>query len=170
MIWFEEVTNRKKISRIFNTYQRTFPEEERRDKNQFLELSENPNVYILNIKNDDDSIGYCIIWQLNDFWFLEHFEVFEDFRNKKYGSEILQNLIEKYENIILESEPETQSEIANRRILFYQRNGFNIIDKSYIQPSYGEGKPTVNLWLLGNFTPKNSAQTIDAIYTIVYEQ
>ena len=76
MIWFEEVTNRKKISKIFNTYQRTFPEEERRDKNQFLALSENPIVYILNAKVEDETVGYCIIWELDDFWFLEHFEVF----------------------------------------------------------------------------------------------
>ena len=32
MVWFEELQNRKKISKIFYRYEKTFPEEERRSK------------------------------------------------------------------------------------------------------------------------------------------
>ena len=46
MIWFEELVNRKRISKIFYVYEKTFPEEERRNKEQFLKLIENPDVYI----------------------------------------------------------------------------------------------------------------------------
>lgn len=168
MIWFEELTNRKKISKIFNIYAETFPEEERRNKEQFLDLSENPNVYIFSIKNDEIAIGYCIFWQLTDFYFLEHFEVFQEFRNQNFGSEILENLKEKFEKIVLESEPEHLNETAKRRISFYKKNGFTVIDETYVQPSYGDGKPSVNLWLLSNFEVEDLDVMKKNIFEIVY--
>ncbi len=169
MIWLEELQNRKKISRIFNTYASTFPENERRDEAQFLELAENPNCYIYNIKKEENAIGYCIIWQLESCYFLEHFEVFEAFRNQKYGSEIVEILKEKFEKLVLETEPEHLSEIAKRRISFYQRNGFEIIEKKYLQPSYGEGKPKALLYLMSNFLPENLQILVEEIYLQVYE-
>ena len=77
MIWFQELQTRKKLSRIFSSYEKTFPADERRDEAQFLALLENPNSLIFIIKNEENSIGYVILWELNDFYFLEHFEVFE---------------------------------------------------------------------------------------------
>ena len=170
MIWFEELQNRKKISRIFSAYESTFPIDERRSKEQFLELAENPDVYILSIKSEEEAVGYMILWKIHDFYFLEHFEVFEEFRNRKYGSLILEELIEKYEKIILESEPSSLSEMASRRIDFYERNSFKILTKDYIQPSYGEGKNSLTLWLLSNSTEFDVEKTIKEIYKIVYQK
>ena len=132
MIWFEELQNRKKISKIFSRYEKTFPENERRDKEQFLDLAEDPDAFVFLIKNEDETIGYSVIWELKDFYFLEHFEVFEEFRNQKFGEQILEALKEKFDKIVLETEPDSLSEIAARRVRFYQRNGFEIINKDYI--------------------------------------
>ena len=169
MIWFEELQNRKKISRIFSVYEKTFPEDERRGKEQFLALSENPDVYIFSIKNDEIAIGYLIFWEISDFYFLEHFEVFEEFRNQKFGSEILTQLQEKYEKIMLEAEPKNQSEMAEKRIRFYEKNGFSILDENYLQPSYGSGKNELPLFLLSNFVPENISEKINLIHEKVYE-
>lgn len=155
MIWFEELQTRKKLSRIFSAYESTFPEDERRDKDQFLSLIENPDCFIFAVKNDDDFVGYLILWKLEDFYFLEHFEVFEEFRNLKLGSQVLQELQEKFGNMILESEPSDWNEMAERRINFYVRNGYSIVSKEYVQPSYGEGKKELKLFLLGNFKVEN---------------
>ena len=168
MIWFEELQNRKKISKIFSRYEKTFPEIERRSKEQFLDLAENPDAYVFFIKNEDETIGYCVIWELSSFYFLEHFEVFEEFRNQKFGEKILESLQEKFEKIILETEPNSLSEIAERRLRFYQRNGFEIVEKNYLQPSYGEGKSSVNLFLMANFLPENLEILVNEIYEIVY--
>ena len=46
MVWFEELQNRKKISKIFYRYEKTFPEEERRSKDQFLDLAVNPSAFV----------------------------------------------------------------------------------------------------------------------------
>lgn len=169
MIWFEELQSRKKLSRIFFVYEKTFPEDERRNKEQFLAFSENYEVYVFGIKNDEKSIGYAVLWKVLDFYFLEHFEVFEEFRNQKFGSEILTELQEKYPKIILESEPETLNETAEKRIRFYERNGFSVIDKNYIQPGYEEAKREVHLYLLGNFIPDDITKTVDFIHKTVYE-
>ncbi len=81
-------------------------------------------------------------------FFLQIFEVFEEFRNQKFGEKILESLQEKFEKLILETEPDSLSEIAERRLRFYERNGFSVIEKNYLQPSYGEGKYAVNLFLM----------------------
>lgn len=170
MFWFEELQTRKKISKIFYAYEKTFPENERRSKEQFLDLAENPNVFVFNAKNEDETIGYVVIWELKDFYFLEHFEVFEQYRNQKFGEKILEALKEKFDKIMLESEPDSLSEIAARRVRFYQRNGFGIIDKDYIQPSYSEGKSSLRLFLMSNFLPENLEQNIENIYEVVYQK
>ena len=99
MVWFEELQNRKKISKIFYRYEKTFPEQERRSKDQFLDLAENPDAFVYSINHEDENIGYCVIWELQEFYFLEHFEVFEEFRNQKFGEKILESLQEKFENL-----------------------------------------------------------------------
>lgn len=169
MVWFEELQNRKKISKIFYRYEKTFPEEERRSKNQFLDLAENPDAFVYSINHEDENIGYCVIWELQGFYFLEHFEVFEEFRNQKFGEKILESLQEKFEKLILETEPDSLSEIAERRLRFYERNGFSVIEKKYLQPSYGEDKYAVNLFLMANFEPENLETLVKEIHEMVYE-
>ena len=105
-----------------------------------------------------------------DFIFIEHFEVFECFRGRSLGSKILNELIKKHSKIILETEPSTLNDIAKRRVKFYQRNHFEILDKNYIQPSYGIGKNSLNLWLMGTFSPENLEKSIHEIYKIVYQK
>ena len=81
MIWFEELQTRKKLSRIFSAYESTFPADERRDEVQFLALLENPDSFIFSVKNDEIHVGYVILWKFEYCHYLEHFEVFEEFRN-----------------------------------------------------------------------------------------
>ena len=96
--------------------------------------------------------------------------MFESFRGKSLGSRIINELIKKHNKIILETEPSTLSDIAKRRVNFYQRNHFEILDKNYIQPSYGIGKNPINLWLMGTFIPKNLEKYIHEIHKIVYQK
>ena len=169
MIWFEELQTRKKLSRIFAAYESTFPEDERRDESQFLALLENPDSFIFSVKNDETHVGYVILWKLENCYYLEHFEVFEEFRNLKLGSQILAELKEKFGNIVLESEPSHLDEMAERRINFYLRNGFSIISEDYIQPSYGPGKNSMNLFLLSNFDVTEVQVIEKELHTKVYQ-
>lgn len=156
------------VKYIYRNYCKTFPENERRSIEQFQTLFENDKVKVFSILNESTFIGYLIIWQLEDFAFLEHFEVFEEFRNHKFGSEILNKLKENHTRIILETETVNYNEVAPRRIKFYQKNGFQEISNTYLQPSYGEGKTSLELLLFANFKPENLERITENIYEVVY--
>jgi len=161
--------NDYRSEKIYRSYTQSFPPEERRDETLFQALFHNPNVKILYVVHQNEEIGYLITWHISDFVFVEHFEVFPEFRSKKYGSAIIQHLQEVYTKVILESEPSFFSEIANRRIGFYQRNGFIIIDETYIQPSLGPGKSPVQLFLMSNFQPESVEKLVEDILRVVYD-
>lgn len=157
-----------RVQQIFNSYSTTFPEDERREWSQFVKLFDHPNVKVISVLNNSENMGYLIVWDLKNHVFVEHFEVFSEFRNQKLGSHITDYLFKNYPRIILEIEPEHLDDNAKRRFSFYQRNGFNLIDEMYVQPSYGEGKNSLKLWLLANYTPENLEEVKDEIYDIVY--
>ncbi len=153
---------------IYNSYCSTFPIDERRSEPQYRLLFSNPKVKVLTILNGLDNIGYMIVWELTDFVFIEHFEIFSEFRSLKYGSEIIAHLFKNYSHIVLEAEPEQQDNDAIRRISFYRNNGFSVIDENYIQPCYEYGKNTLNLWLMANWQPEKTDWIKEEIYDVVY--
>lgn len=157
-----------RVQEIYTSYTTTFPVDEQRDKEQFAGLFSNPKVRFMSVVHESEAVGYLILWELSSFVFVEHFEVFEAFRSKKLGSHIMAHLLETYPRIILEIEPEDLGEDAKRRHSFYQRNGFSLVDSTYIQPSYGEGKQSLHLWLLANYSPENIEDLKSEICDTVY--
>ncbi|QWT84276.1 MULTISPECIES: GNAT family N-acetyltransferase [unclassified Chryseobacterium] len=157
-----------RVQEIYTSYSTTFPVDEQRDKDQFDSLFSNPYVELMSVIHESEAIGYLILWKLSSFVFVEHFEVFEAFRSKKLGSHIMNHLSDNYPQIILEIEPAELSEDASRRYSFYQRNNFSLIDTNHVQPSYGEGKKSLNLWLLANYTPENVEEAKKEIHKIIY--
>ncbi|MBV8326105.1 N-acetyltransferase [Chryseobacterium sp.] len=167
---FVAITNAgdNRVQEIYNSYTSTFPVDEQRDKEQFMGLLLNPQTKIMSVVHENQAIGYLIVWELSSFVFVEHFEVFEIFRSKKLGSHIIGHLLESYPNIILEIEPADLGGDAERRYSFYQRNHFKVIDTTHVQPSYGEGKQSLNLWLLANYSPENVEELKNEICDTVY--
>jgi hypothetical protein len=157
-----------RVQEIYNSYSTTFPEDERRDWIPFINLFSHPNVKVISVLHESQNIGYLIIWELSHFVFVEHFEVFAEFRSQKLGSYITGYLFENYPRIILEIEPDHLGDDAKRRYAFYQKNNFRLIDEMYVQPSYGEGKNSLKLWLLANYSPENVKEIKEEIYDIVY--
>ena len=129
-----------RIQEIYDSYASSFPEDERRDWYKFVRLFEHPHVKVISVLCETKNVGYLILWELSSFIFVEHFEVFSQFRNQKFGSHITDYLFKNHPKIILEIEPQHLNENSQRRFSFYKRNGFHLIDEMYIQPSYGEGK------------------------------
>lgn len=157
-----------RVQEIYTSYTTTFPADEQRDQKYFLGLFTNPHVKFMSLIHESEEVGYLILWELSSFVFVEHFEVFERFRSKKLGSTIMNHLSESYPKIILEIEPADSGEDASRRYSFYQRNNFSLIDTTHVQPSYGEGKKSLNLWLLANYTPENLEEAKREILDIIY--
>lgn len=162
--------NTQEIYQIYNSYISSFPEDERRNELQFQNLFNNDKVDVFYITKNEIGIGYIILWNLSDFVFLEHFEIFQEFRNQGLGGLILEHLTKKKSKIILEAEPEFQDKTAERRVAFYLRNNFKIMDKNYIQPPYSPDKKALNLWLFSNFEITNISDIIYEIHNIIYQQ
>lgn len=148
MIWLEEITNRKLLSRIYYRYEKAFPKAERRDKEDFLNLLDCADVAIFSVKTEITEVGYVVVWDLEGFTFIEHLEIYPEYRNSGLGVKVLNWLKSRHTGLVLESEPGDLNDISSRRIGFYKRNDFIIKSKNYLQPSYHLGEDEVPMWLL----------------------
>lgn len=162
------IEDKEELQKIYDSYCLAFPEEERRNEQQFLELFTNDLCSIFLIEYHQEKVGYFISWNLTKGLFLEHLEIFPDYRGKKIGAAFLQKISENNETIILESEPESYGEIAKKRLEFYKRNGFIILDFDYIQPAYESSKSSISLNLLATKPFENTSDLIREIHKKVY--
>ena len=79
-------------------------------------------------------------WEIEDFLYIEHFAVKEEFRNGGYGGELLDKLLEeKGRPMVLEVEV-PEDEMTIRRIGFYERHGLVYNDYPYLQPPMRKGQ------------------------------
>lgn len=153
---------------IYQSYISSFPEDERRSESQFNCLFTNAKAKVFSVFNELEYIGYLIGWELTHFVFIEHFEIFSKFRSQKFGTEVIKDLFRDYSKIVLETEPEDLDEDAERRVSFYKKNGFTVVDENYVQPPYEHGKNPVNLWLFANYAPENLDMVREEIFDVVY--
>lgn len=153
---------------IYNAYESYFPSDERRSKEQFFTLLKNPNVQVRSLLVDSKNLGYLILWPLSNCVFIEHFEIFDEFRNQSFGSKVLADLFKDYSKIVLECEPEDLNLHAKRRLSFYKKLGLEVVDKDYRQPAYGEDKNPLDLWLLSNYRHHDTKALKEEIYDVVY--
>lgn len=85
-------------------------------------------------------------------------------RNKKIGQQILDWVKEQLQGVrLLEVEP-AETEMATRRIHYYERNGYRILDRNYLQPPYVKGGKDFPLWVMGNGSGQ-SAEDIEPANT-----
>lgn len=154
----------------------SFPIEERRDDEaQRYNTDHNPKFtcYLITDHTEDNNtlVGLMTVWNLGKFHYGEHLATSPDLRNKGYGKQIMQCLRERYpDTFIIEVERPTD-EMAARRIGFYQRCGFSLCEKDYIQPPYRKGGEEVPLYLMytGTENIDKEFETIrDTIYREVY--
>ena len=115
----------------------SFPKNEYRDLDQLKEYINSNALFNCNIIIDNDKpIGIINYWTFKHFCYVEHFAIDSTKRNQGYGRKVLEILKKKIEKpIVLEVEtPDT--EIAIRRISFYERAGLKLYEQPYSQPPY----------------------------------
>lgn len=87
-------------------------------------------------------------------------------RNRKIGQQVLDWVKEHLKGVrILEVEP-AETEIACRRINYYQRNGYVVLDKAYLQPAYRKEGGEFPLWIMGNEVSQPAEVLKEQIQTI----
>lgn len=169
MIQLDKITTTQdeRIDSLFTLYAEAFPEIERRDLAQLKKLMQSQsdmNTYA--ILDQEECVGLLITWDLDSFHYIEHFAVFPPMRNKKIGQQLLtlyKSMVKQ--PILLEVEP-AEDEMAARRIGFYERNGFTVVEKEYRQLPYRKGEKSFQLWILSSEIYCNADILREHIYTI----
>lgn len=151
-------------------YLDAFPPDERREHSE-LEAINSYSGYLFNAILENDKIaGILETWEFGTFRFLEHIAIVPDLQGKGFGSRVLHDyLIQSVKPVFLEAEPPTDA-ISLRRVQFYLKSGFNIVDFDYTQPPYYPGKNSVPMVLMSNASlqPENIVEALKIIKENVY--
>lgn len=149
---FEKINVKNRdLVRIRSLYEASFPSDERRDFSEFLRLMKDDAApfHVVALSVSGSFAGFITYWEWQDFRYFEHFAIEVTMRNGGIGFRALQAVVGASPlPVVLEVElPDT--EMARRRILFYERCGFRLWDNiDYMQPSYGTGKNAMPLRLM----------------------
>ncbi len=155
MLTLERITtcDDAKIETLFRLYQDAFPECERRDMETLKQLiCSEKQMFFCQILQNGIECGLVVYWLFDTFCYVEHLAVNLAVRGNDTGSATLAVLKQRYTDrpIVLEVEPLSNDAATQKRIAFYQRNGFTIADTTYQQPPYRKGEQSFPLWIMTN--------------------
>lgn len=148
----------------------SFPLAERRDDEaQRDNTDHNPRFTCYFISDDELPVGLITAWNLDGFYYLEHLATTPLIRNRGYGKQIIQQIKDLLPGVIVLEVEHPEDEMSRRRIGFYQRCGFQLCEKEYIQPPYREGGEEVPLFLMYSGTDSID-DAFDAIRQRIYKE
>ena len=155
---------------IYSEMEKNFIYEEYRDRIPARKLLDKAEYLVYHITEKGENVGFIAVWTLSDFVFIEHFVIYEKYRNLGYGGVALSLIKEKYGKAVLEAEPPTGGIMA-RRVAFYERNGFRQNPQKYMQPAYRSDGSEVELVLMSYPCKLECyADTVREIYGKVYNK
>lgn len=168
MIKLFPVTHTNELNaEVREIYESAFPEDERREWAQLLTLITNPAFRFNLIFSEQILIGLISLWNFEEFVFIEHFAIRDSERGKGYGTEVIQNIISMAIPVVLEVE-EPLSEMAIKRIRFYERLHFTVSQGEYFQPPYSKDKQMVKM-LLMSYPQKLLAANFESTKKLIHE-
>lgn len=171
----ESLENTKHKDYAKELYEKSFPEDERRDFCINFELIKEKNFdffIITNSSNNFKPIGIISIWYFKHYIYIEHFAIDRNKRLKGYGRNIIKTIIETIKlPIIIEVEP-PNNDISKKRVEFYTRLEFILLDHPYLQPPYSKERNSIrlNLMIYNNnlLAIKPIDKIIEEIHNVVY--
>lgn len=160
------------FDRFYEVLLDSFPPDELRSRAEHEALLERSDYSVYAHYEADGPVAFLTVWSMEEFSFVEHFAVRSDRRNSGLGSRLLGQLQSMLgTRLCLEAElPAT--ELACRRIGFYERNGFYKNDYPYVQPPMELGKNPVPMCIMTTFSPvdeKTYEKLKNHLYKVVYE-
>lgn len=152
-------------------YLDAFPEEERR----LLEAQEvvmRQKEYHFDVVIDNKKlIGFLLWWDFKSYRYIEHFATVPAQRNKGFGRLILERfMISDNKPMLLEVELPT-STINQRRINFYERQGFILNQHYYEVPPVKNGQAPLQLLLMSypnKLSLKDVAEFVKIVHPIIF--
>ena len=168
---FERITENT-FDEIFPLLEAAFPITELREKEEQCKLLQEECYRLYGVRKDGGFAAVFATWEIEDFLYIEHFAVKEEFRNGGYGGELLDKLLEeKGRPMVLEVEV-PEDEMTRRRIGFYERHGLVYNDYPYLQPPMRKGQEMLPLRFMtkpGAVDEKTYERYKKQIYRIVYK-
>lgn len=156
---------------LWEILEQSFPLEERRCRAEMQALLDSAELELVTAQEDDRLQGFLMLWNLEEFIFIENFAVAESTRGRGLGSQMLSYVTEHWDKPqILEVEP-PDTEICRRRIAFYQRNKFFLNQFPYRMPCLHGNGPAVPLLLMSKpeaLTGEQAEQVKADLYRVVY--
>ncbi len=135
------------FSLVDNLYARAFPWHEQRDADAKRRALAHEN-YALDAWFDGDMfVGLSGCWTLDDYSYVEHLAIDDRLRAQGYGKRLLGQIMQRNTRTLLEIDPLT-TDIAQKRLRFYQSMGFVANDFSHTHPTYHADIPDHELIVL----------------------
>lgn len=169
-----EIMKKQEFDQVFSIMERSFPTNEYRNYREQKQLLERPEycIYVLHDRKNTDIRAFLAVWRLSDVTFYEHFASAPEVRGQGLGAAVLREAEQLCPGqICLEVEP-PETEMAKRRIAFYERNGFSINDYPYFQPPISEGKQEIPLKIMtsgGRIGEERFEEIKNRLYREVYQ-
>lgn len=153
---------------IWEIYEDSFPEDEKRSIKDQRKLLDNPLYKIVPYKSKDMTVGFSAVWEFESFLYVEHAATSAKLRGRGYGSKMYKDLMKKYQTkIVLEVEP-PEDDLSRRRIEFYQRLDFKLNHYEYKQPAYDASKKEVPLMIM-SYPQKLIPDEFNEVKNVIYE-
>lgn len=169
--------NISELEEIKGLYFASFPEDERRPWESIVDMVNNGFSYFnMIIARDCETgkmLGFYTIWRFPQAFYVEHFAVSFECRNRGIGSSILRNIKEFSGNspVVVEVELPDKGTDAVKRIDFYKRNGFEALEEfPYYQPPYRPDLEEVPLMLMVSMPIEDLNTFVIMLHTLVYNQ
>lgn len=140
-----------RLERLLALYGEAFPAEERRPVEQMRRFVEEKREMVFNaVECDGELCGLFVYWRFEEFYYLEYLAVYPEMRNRKIGQQVLDHIAGHLSGVrLMEVEP-ADGGMAARRVEYYRRNGYEVLDEHYVQPGYRKGEYALPLWIMGN--------------------
>ncbi len=161
------------FDQFFSLLKLSFPTSERRNYSGHLSEFNAPEFHSI-CYVPDGLKGFLNYWDLGDFIYIEHFAVAPELRGQGKGTALMGELrcVVGERTLVLEAEPPSDSDIAARRIAFYERLGFELNEYDYIQPAMMEGESPIPLVIMSSpekLTESEYIKIRDRLYTDIYK-
>lgn len=137
------------FSKVYKLMTEAFPPSEIRNEAGQRSLLCRPEYRLYTAKKEEQVHGLLAVWQFEKFDFIEHFAVDSSLRGNGLGGRLLSDYLKSAEKTIFLEVEEPVTDLAKRRIGFYERLGFCLNDFDYIQPDLQQGQTSL---LLKNMT------------------
>lgn len=130
--------NLKEFKKLYRKHIiKDFPREERRSLNKFKKRVTRGSEEVYIYEEDGKEKAYTIVAVLNNYIMVSFLAVYKEFRGEGIGTKLLSEIKDNFSNkkgILLEvedpdfSKDQKEEEIRKKRIRFYKKSNYNIVD------------------------------------------